>query len=70
MAAARIRIQEDVSVAAAIVAAEIALRTGLAEQETYRVWRRMQARMRTDIGRDGRDARISPEADGAIRGDL
>ena len=53
---------EDISVAAAILTAEIVKRSELNEQDAYRLWRRMRSRMRAALVKEQEEARASWDA--------
>ena len=44
---------EDISVAAAILTAEFIRKDGLQEADAYRLWRRLRVRMKAEVTRDG-----------------
>ena len=52
---------EDISVAAAILTAEFIRKEGLHEGDAYKLWRRLRTRMKAEITRDGPVREASPE---------
>lgn len=53
---------EDVSVAAAILTAEFIRKGDVKEGDAYLLWRRLRTRMQAEIGRDGATAQAARPA--------